>query len=349
MVRLGVPAIPLGVAAVVLGIALKSAGSQAGPALVDTGLGAPSLSVFGTIHPDIFRLRAPIGSGLADTGIRVASLETPGSDAPPIGLDMLADPAAAACQNAAFDDRPASFDKRFAAVDDCPVAVNEKFGSAMQKVALNLRPADQEADATAAPAAEQPAKAKPMASLTRAHVRPGHTRVDVTPLAEEDGHTAIYDITAHAVYLPDGKRLEAHSGLGDLMDNPKHVRVKMRGPTPTNLYKLTLRERIFHGVRALRLNPVNEARMHGRDGILAHSYMLGSQGASNGCVSFKNYPEFLDAFLKGEVTRLVVVEKLAHPPGEKLASGWLPDEAKDMVKASLPDDGDQQIAAVGNQ
>jgi hypothetical protein len=346
---LGVPAIPLGVAAVVLGIALKSAGTQAGPAPADVGLGSPSLSVFGTIHPDIFRLRAPIGSGLADAGVRLASLESPiGSDAPPVGLDMLADPAAAACRNAAFDDRPASFDKRFAAVDDCTVSVDEKFGSAMQKVALNLRPADQDAEASAHPA-EQLAKAKPMASMTKAHVRPGHTRRDITPLVEEDGHIAIYDITAHTVYLPSGKRLEAHSGLGDLMDNPKHVRVRMRGPTPTNLYKLTMRERVFHGVRALRLNPVNEARMHGRDGILAHTYMLGSKGASNGCVSFKDYPEFLDAFLKGEVTRMVVVEKLANPPGQKLAGGWLPDEARDMIKASLPDDSDQQVAAAANE
>ncbi|MFZ0838346.1 MAG: DUF2778 domain-containing protein [Xanthobacteraceae bacterium] len=347
LVRLGVPAIPLGVAAVVLGIALKSAGTQAGPIPADSGLGGSSLSVFGTIHPDIFRLRTPIGSGLAEMGVRVASLETPGSDAPPIGLDMLADPAAAACRNAAFDDRPASFDKRFAAVDDCPVTVNEKFGSAMQKVALNLRPADQEAVTIDQPAAPL-AKVKPMASLTRTHVRPGHEHRAVTPIAEDDGHTAIYDISAHMVYLPDGKRLEAHSGLGEFMDNPKHVRMKMRGPTPTNLYKLTMRERVFHGVRALRLNPVNEARMHGRDGILAHTYMLGSKGASNGCVSFKDYPEFLDAFLKGEVTRLVVVEKLANPPTQKLA-GWLPDEAKQMIKASLPDDSEQQVAAVGDQ
>ncbi|MBV9631710.1 MAG: DUF2778 domain-containing protein [Xanthobacteraceae bacterium] len=261
---------------------------------------------------------------------------------------MLADPAAAACQNAAFDDRPASFDKRFAAVDDCPVAVNEKFGSAMQKVAINLRPADQEALTIDQPA-EQAARAKPMASLTRAKVRPGHEHRDVAPIAEDDGHTAIYDITAHTVYLPDGRRLEAHSGLGEFMDNPKHVRIKMRGPTPTNLYKLTMRERVFHGVRALRLNPVNEARMHNRDGILAHTYMLGSKGASNGCVSFKDYPIFLDAFLKGEVTRMVVVEKLANPPGEKLAGGWLPEEAKQMIKASLPDNSEQQVAAVGDQ
>ena len=89
--------------------------------------------------------------------------------------------------------------------------------------------------------------------------------------------------------------------------------------------------------------------MHGRDGILAHTYMLGSKGASNGCVSFKDYPEFLDAFLKGEVTRLVVVEKLANPPAQKLAGGRLPDEARQMIQASLPDDSEQQVAAVGNQ
>jgi hypothetical protein len=65
-------------------------------------------------------------------------------------------------------------------------------------------------------------------------------------------------------------------------------------------------------------------------------------------VSFKDYPEFLDAFLKGEVTRLVVVEKLANPPTQKLAGG-LPDEAKQMIKASLPDDSEQQVAAVGDQ
>ena len=57
------------------------------------------------------------------------------------------------------------------------------------------------------------------------------------------------------MYLPSGRRLEAHSGFGDLMDNPRHVRVRMQGATPPNIYNLTLRERLFHGVRAIRLNP----------------------------------------------------------------------------------------------
>jgi hypothetical protein len=90
---------------------------------------------------------------------------------------------------------------------------------------------------------------------------------------------------------------------------------------------------MFHGVRTIRLNPVDGSRMYGRAGILAHSYMLGPNGQSNGCVSFSNYPEFLNAFLKGEVTRLAVVERLESPPG-KLATGQLPDPIRDPLKAT---------------
>jgi hypothetical protein len=47
--------------------------------------------------------------------------------------------------------------------------------------------------------------------------------------------------------------------------------------------------------------------VHGRVGLLAHTYMLGASGASNGCVSFRDYDKFLQAYLRGEVQRLVVV------------------------------------------
>lgn len=120
--------------------------------------------------------------------------------------------------------------------------------------------------------------------------------------------TAVYDITAQTVTLPSGERLEAHSGLGEAQDNPRHVHRRMRGATPPGTYDLTEREALFHGVRAIRLNPVGgSAAIHGRDGILAHTYMLGPSGASNGCVVFREYPRFLQAFLRGEVRRLVVV------------------------------------------
>ncbi len=38
-----------------------------------------------------------------------------------------------------------------------------------------------------------------------------------------DGVTAVYDISARTVYLPNGLRLEAHSGFGDTKDDPRHV------------------------------------------------------------------------------------------------------------------------------
>jgi hypothetical protein len=121
--------------------------------------------------------------------------------------------------------------------------------------------------------------------------------------------TAVYDIEAHTVYLPSGKKLEAHSGLGDWMDDPSSMRRRMRGVTPPNTYQLTLREAMFHGVQAIRLNPVDEDKMFGRDGILAHTYMLGPNGQSNGCVSFRDYAAFLRAFRNGEVSRMLVVER----------------------------------------
>jgi hypothetical protein len=125
-----------------------------------------------------------------------------------------------------------------------------------------------------------------------------------------DKFTAVYDISAHAVYMPDGTRLEAHSGMGDLMDNPEHVKQRMVGATPPTVYDLKPREKLFHGVPALRMIPQDSNATLGRTGLLAHSYMLGPRGDSNGCVSFKNYDAFLKSFRDGEVTRLVVVPSL---------------------------------------
>ncbi len=71
-----------------------------------------------------------------------------------------------------------------------------------------------------------------------------------------DRETAVYDISAHMVYLPDGTKLEAHSGLGSSLDDPHSANIRMRGVTPPHLYDLKPRESLFHGVAALRLNPV---------------------------------------------------------------------------------------------
>ena len=171
------------------------------------------------------------------------------------------------------------------------------------------------APAPAVPMAPSPAVPAPAApAVAERRAAPRLAYADPKSLLSPDSHTAIYDIAAHVVYLPGGRRLEAHSGLGRFLDDPHFVSQKTRGPTPPNVYRLTLREQLFHGVRAIRLNPEDDHKMFGRDGILAHTYMLGPSGQSFGCVSFRNYPEFLNAFLRGEIDRLVVVPHLENPP-----------------------------------
>jgi hypothetical protein len=126
-----------------------------------------------------------------------------------------------------------------------------------------------------------------------------------------DRSTAVYDISAHMVYLPDGTKLEAHSGLGDKLDDPRSANIRMRGVTPPHLYDLTPREALFHGVPALRLNPVGgEEEIYGRSGLLAHTFMLGPNGDSNGCVSFRDYNAFLNAYRNQGIKRLAVVARV---------------------------------------
>lgn len=126
-----------------------------------------------------------------------------------------------------------------------------------------------------------------------------------------DRVTAVYDITKRVVYMPDGSKLEAHSGLGNRMDDPDYAHERMRGVTPPHIYDLKPREALFHGVPALRMIPIGgEGAIHGRNGILAHTYMLGPNGQSNGCISFKDYYAFLRAYRSGEIKRIVVIGKL---------------------------------------
>ena len=129
--------------------------------------------------------------------------------------------------------------------------------------------------------------------------------------APYDRSTAVYDISAHTVYLPDGTRLEAHSGLGDKLDDPRSANIRMRGVTPPHIYELTPREALFHGVPALRLNPIGgEDAIFGRSGLLAHTFMLGPNGDSNGCVSFRDYNAFLNAYRNQGIKRLAVVARV---------------------------------------
>ncbi|MGD9476272.1 DUF2778 domain-containing protein [Shinella sp. G-2] len=121
---------------------------------------------------------------------------------------------------------------------------------------------------------------------------------------------AIYDVSNATVYMPDGTKLRAHSGIGKMRDNPNYEHIKMTGPTPAGIYRLRMRERRFHGVEAIRMLSVDGRDPKNRTGLLTHTNLLRGQKGSHGCVAFQNYEPFLNAFKRGHVTMLVVVPEL---------------------------------------
>jgi hypothetical protein len=301
--------VPAGIVVLSIWFVLKSWGTYGvGPGDFGPQAERDDDSVVGAIHPGF-------------EGARVASLETEVASGPAVaesvavedeGESELPEPRVSFDDRFYFGQHQASFAERFPPNVSAPGA----HPSSVREAALDLPP-------VASP---------PLPSSPR---KQDHVTASLGGSAlEADSRTAIYDIAAHTVYLPDGKTLEAHSGLGSDLDNPRSVREKGRGPTPPNVYSLTLREASFHGVRALRLIPVGGGEMFGRDGILAHSYMLGPNGQSNGCVSFNNYSAFLSAYLNGGVDRLVVVDHLANPPRPVTASRTLPQTLKDIFTRS---------------
>jgi hypothetical protein len=316
LVRTGVRSISTGIVALSIWFALKSAGTH-GTEPGEAGLQAElGYSIFGTIHPKRLDLRLSLESEILNSpSARLASLETDDASDPTVEEQegqsepaVFTRPCASFAERFFFDERFASFDQRFPGM-----AVS------LDGTAAGIAATSEYANDTLVPVPDVSGSTRPFTPRLRITDAPADSN---SPL-DVDSHTAVYDIVSHTVYLPSGRTLEAHSGLGVRLDDPRFVSAKGRGPTPPNVYHLTLREHLFHGVRALRLIPVDDERMYGRDGILAHSYMLGRSGQSNGCVSFSDYPAFLKAYLNGEVERLVVVDHLATAPGAKTASRWL--------------------------
>jgi hypothetical protein len=121
---------------------------------------------------------------------------------------------------------------------------------------------------------------------------------------------AIYDVSNATVYLPDGTKLRAHSGIGGMRDNPRYEHVKMRGPTPAGVYRLSMREERFYGVEAIRMTSIDGRDPKNRTGLLTHTNLLRGQKGSHGCVAFQNYQPFLRAFKRGQITMMIVVPEL---------------------------------------
>jgi hypothetical protein len=373
LVRAVTRSISAGVALLIVGYAVKSGGTPSGPAKAGLQVERSATSLFGMIRREIFDPRRPVGpQASARPGVRVASLEPEFDSGAAVGEpETQADAAILTARRASFDERfassfderSASFGERFASVDAAPREQDESvvFGGPVWPMALSdavqptlrtfasppqlhvngVRPSNRAEHETAPPVVGK--RTPEAATLTSLSPPPDSKKpvrvadaVDepISPPDSDSRHTAIYDIGAHAVYLPNGERLEAHSGLGNSLDNPQSIGVKNRGPTPPHIYELALRKEPFHGVRAIRLIPVGEGKMFGRDGLLAHSYMLGPNGQSNGCVSFSNYSAFLNAYLRGEVDRLVVVEHLANAPTPRTGLGWLPEALRNLFNPS---------------
>jgi hypothetical protein len=318
--------ISAGVAALAIGFAL---GLQAVP---------PGVSVSETIQPRSIDLWASLGSQIPDSrGLRVASLETEAAFG---SAAWHGERRASSAEGLAIDWRAASFDERFAGVVDLPSSRQTRETEERANYLPQPSP-DPGGRAAARRAVSQSARGiTPLPTLPPTNASKKRLRLAEATAPEDgsppgaDGQTAIYDIVAQRVYLPNGQSLEAHSGMGNYLDDPRYVSEKDRGPTPPNVYDLSLREEPFHGVRAVRLVPVGSGNMFGREGMLAHPYMLGPNGQSNGCVSLSDYPAFLNAFLSGEINRLVVVEHLATAPSPRTAWGWLPQTIKALFGRS---------------
>jgi hypothetical protein len=339
LINIEVRSIFAGIAALAMGFALGLSATYAvGPASAGLGAVLARISDFGTVQPEDSDLRSPVGSQMPkSSGMRLASLE-PGLDfESPIEETEAtsAMPRASLAERFLFDQDSASFDERFASAVSPGGALARSVRTEQRANSVLPPPPDLGRSATARPVVDRSAPklasltSSPVTDVAKKRIRTADLSKDPILPSSADSRTAIYDIADHVVYLPNGRRLEAHSGLGSLMDDARYVNVRRQGPTPPNVYDLTLREELFHGVRAIRLNPVDDGKMFGRDGMLAHTYMLGANGQSNGCVSFSDYPAFLNAFLNGEVNRLVVVEHLASPPANaEAASGSFLDSLK---------------------
>ena len=231
-----------GIAALAIGVALGSVCRHvAGPA--DAVLRAEStvFSGFETVWP----------KSLDDRGslVRVASLFPFESAIQEVRSPASTSRDASFGERFLFDRKLASFDERFAGAD---ISIEEMEGGTSDLLNYaSLRVKDPKEHAIGKPLTGRsapklaPAASSPPASAAKKRVATAEASRDSISPAEHDSRTAIYDIAARIVYMPNGRQLEAHSGLGSHMDDARYVNLKRQGPTPPNTYKLVMREEPF--------------------------------------------------------------------------------------------------------
>ena len=204
--RAELPWIAVGIAALAFGYAL---GLQASPA---------GRSIFGMIQPGSFASQASLVPQMpGPRGVRVASLDT----------DVVPESAFADTDgpsgSSTVAKRYVSFDQRL--LFD-PGAFDQPAGPSAFRGAPRGPTGDERARAHRVPGALGSGGACNDPSCARrvgAAPAPSRLRRSRTCSLMPDTDTAIYDIAAHTVYLPNGQKLEAHSGLCSLLDDPRHV------------------------------------------------------------------------------------------------------------------------------
>ena len=107
------------------------------------------------------------------------------------------------------------------------LSFNERFAAAFDRYDQDDQgPAYATASAADPELADGPRAERLMTKPARIVVAPNVAPHDMGLVQEPGGRTAIYDISAHSVYLPSGQTLEAHSGLGGGLDEPRYILVK---------------------------------------------------------------------------------------------------------------------------
>jgi hypothetical protein len=171
--------------------------------------GVPArLSDLETASSTSFDLQRPYGSQMPSTsGMRLASLEMPVSGFPAEDID----PHALARRPGFFgdrlflDERLDSFDERFGGavvLSDTAPARREGPADAGRQPSPDLREkvTGQSGSSRSAP---KPAAASALASAAKKPVRTADLSQDLSSLPPADSHTAVYDIVARTVYMPN--------------------------------------------------------------------------------------------------------------------------------------------------
>jgi len=191
------------------------------------------LSVSKTTASMSFDFQRPEGSQMPkSSATRLASLEMPvsGFETDDIDPSALARPPSAFGDRLLPVERSDTFDQRFEGLavwsDTDPAMIGEREGSAGTARQPTREKATDQSAIGRSP--RKPAAASTLVTAEKKRVRTAELSQDSLPFA--DSHTAVYDIAAHTVYMPNGRRLEAHSGLGNLMDDPSLVRMTKNAP-----------------------------------------------------------------------------------------------------------------------